>query len=250
LNGSGEVTKLSLPLMQDAGRVRLPNVQFFGQLLAENITVSPTDPNVVAVSMWRINTSPRHAGVALLRNLVLQPLMTQEHTGSNLVAFDGSGQVVFGYNNETTEFGLRRIAVQPDGLVQGLVVPANNNFGTRVLEATPAGVMLDRTLYRGSDLVQIGQVNAPGGGCRHLRAVNRFAGFQVINPSSGEQRLVVADAATFVTLATPMYSSFLPPAFPTRIVPGPAGQVALQLGNFQFSSPASELWLFTSAALQ
>jgi hypothetical protein len=250
LNGSGEVIRLSLPQLVETGRVRLPNVSFFGQLFAENIAVSPADPNVVAVSMWRANVSPRHGGVALLRNMVMQPVMTQDHTGSNLIAFDTTGQIVYGFNNETTEFGLRHNVVQADGLVQGLLVTASGgNFATRYLESSSLGIMLDRTLYRGSDLAPLGLVNA-GGGCRLLPAVNRYACLQTSFPTSGEQRLVVANAATFATLSTPLFAASLPQALPMTIVPGPTGQVALRLGFSNWNAPASALWFFESASLQ
>ena len=42
--------------------------------------------------------------MVLIRSGVLQPRMTQDHTGSNLIAFDANGQFVYGLNNETTEF--------------------------------------------------------------------------------------------------------------------------------------------------
>lgn len=250
LNGSGEVVRLALPQMQETGRVRLPNVTFFGQLFAENISVSPVDATVFAVSMWRASVSPRHGGAALVRDMVLQPVMTQDHTGSNLIAFDADGQVVYGFNNETTEFGLRRNLVQADGLVQGLLVSAAaGSFSTRVLESSSRGVMLDRTLYRGADLTQLGQISA-GGGCRLLARGDRYACLQSTFPVSGEQRLVVADATTFVTLSTPMFAASTPQAYPMLLVPGPDGQVALRLGNTSWNSSASALWLFNAPALQ
>jgi hypothetical protein len=250
LNGSGEVARLSLPSMVETGRVRLPSDTIFGaQMLAENIAVSPTDSTVVAVSMWRPSLSPRHGGVALLRNLVVQPVRTQDHTGSNLIAFDAGGQVVYGFNNETTEFGLRRNLVQPDGLQQGLVVAANGNFGTRVLEASPFGVMLGNTLYRGADLAPVGQVNAPGGGCRLLAAVDRFACFAT-GFGGAELRLVVADANTFVTLTTPKVAAMPQQGNLAAIVPGPSGQIALRIDQSFWSTPAREVWLFTSPSLQ
>ncbi len=250
LNGSGEVIRLALPQMQETGRVRLPTANFFGQLFAENISVSPVDANVFAVSMWRANVSPRHGGVALVRNMVLQPTMTQDHTGSNLIEFDPTnGVLIYGFNNETTEFGLRQLFAQPSGVVQGLVTPAAGGFSTRVIEASPRGLMLDRTLYRGSDLAPLGQINA-GGGCRLLPRGDRFACLQSTFPTGSEQRLVVADADTFVTLSTPTFATSLSPSIATMLVPGPTGQVALRLGNSWWNSPASALWLFTSPTLQ
>ena len=138
--------------------------------------------------------------------------------------------------------------MQADGLVQGQVVAANGNFGTKMIESSPRGVMLGSTLYRGSDLAPLGQVSAPGGGCRWLAAVDRFVCFE--GSFSGEQRLVVADAASFVTLSTPRFANAPPAASPSVIVPGATGQVALRMGNTYWNSAASEIWLFNSPALQ
>jgi hypothetical protein len=49
LLGSGDVVKLSLPDMRELWRARLPSPQFYGQLFAETLSVSPVDADVVAV---------------------------------------------------------------------------------------------------------------------------------------------------------------------------------------------------------
>lgn len=251
LNGAGEVVALALPSFTETGRVRLPAPAFYGQTLAEKIAASPTEPGVFAVSLRRQNVSPRHGGVVLVRNLAIQPLATQEHTGSNLIAFDADGQTVYGFNNETTEFGLRRIAVRSDGLVQGLVVTAGGGaFSTRTLEAASAGVLLGNTVFRGTDLAPLGQVAAPGGGCRSIHGTARLVCFESSFVTHGVQRLVVADSTSFVTLATPTFADALPSDLPTEIVPGPAGQVALRMGNTYSTSAATEVWLLDDDALR
>src|SRR6266545_277712 len=72
LDESGEVVKLALPSMAEVGRTTLVNDNVFGQTRAETIAVSPAEPTVVAVSMAYTGMSPRHAGVALLRDMALQ----------------------------------------------------------------------------------------------------------------------------------------------------------------------------------
>jgi hypothetical protein len=250
LNGSGDVIRLSLPGMTELSRTRLPAPAFFGQLMAEKLAVSPVDPNVVAVSMWRSNSSPRHGGVALIRSGALQPAMTQDHTGSNLIAFDPNGQFVYGYNNETTEFGLRRIEVLADGLVQQPpVVNTNAGFSLRNLDLSAQGLVLDRAVYAIPGLTLIGSVSAPSLGRRAHTVPNRLVCFKEAFPSNGEGRLAIVDAGTFVILATPAYVSAGLNANPTEIVAGPAGQVALRLDASIYFGPAPRLWLFTSPAL-
>ena len=85
LDGSGELLRLALPAMTERGRAQLlSSVPFPGNVNAETIAVSPVDASLAAVSMMRPSVSPRHAGVALFRDMVVQPKRTQTHTGSNL----------------------------------------------------------------------------------------------------------------------------------------------------------------------
>lgn len=250
LNGSGDVVKLRLPDLTELSRTRLPAPAFFGQMLAETIAVSPIDPNVVAVSMLRVGVSPRHGGVALIRAGVLQPRMTQEHTGSNLIAFDANGQFVYGLNNETTEFGLRRIEVLADGLAEQAVVTTDGGFGVRSLDFSAQGLVLGNAVYRAPDLALQGRAAAPSLGCRAHSVPNRLVCMKEPFPSNGEGRLVVVDASTYVIQSTPAYTRSGLTTAPSYLVPGPAGQVALRIEATYFTTPASALWLFTSPALQ
>jgi hypothetical protein len=250
LDGSGDVLRLRLPDMQELGRTRLPLDAFYGQLLADRMTVSPADPGVVAVAMLRVGVSPRHAGVALVRNDVLQPLVTQDHTGSNVVAFGADGTSVYGFNNESTEFGLRRLAVLANGLQETLVVTAvGGNFAPRDIELSPQGVLLGRELYRVPDLALQGRYGTDGGGlCRWHTASARVVCLGVLG--AGEDRfLTVADPVSFVTLATPVFQPGYGLDDIAQIVPGPRGQVALRIGTVYVSNPAGTIWLFTTPAL-
>jgi DNA-binding beta-propeller fold protein YncE len=248
LDGSGEVLKLNLPGFTEAWRVRLPADTFFGQLLAERLAASPAS-DVVAVSLVRPGVSPRHGGVALIRGGVLQPRRTQEHTGSNLITFDGDGSFLYGFNNETSEFGLRRIAVLADGLQEQQVVPAAGNYGSRMLDWSPQGLVLDRSRYSTPDLALLGQVNVAGSGCRATAAPNRLVCPGSASYSLGDGKLAVVDAASFVILATPYYERGAISDILSDIVPGAAGQVALRLNANYWNSPATAVWLFTSTAL-
>ena len=249
LIGSGEVIKLRLPDMQELTRTRLPASSFYGQLLPENISVSPLDPDVVAVSTYSSGISPRHAGVALIRSGVLQARMTQSHTGSNLIAFDANGQFVYGYNNETTEFGLRRIEVLADGLSELSVLTTDAGFGVKSLDFSAQGLVLNNALYRGTDLALLGRVSAPIGGCRSHVVSNRLVCLESPYINNGVGRLVVADASSFASLSTPAFAAFGLTEIPSQIVVGPVGQVALRFGGAFVNASATSLWLFTSPAL-
>jgi hypothetical protein len=78
-------------------------------LYAEDIAVVPGNPQSIAVSLKRLSVSPRHGGVAIYDNGVRRALMTGDHTGSNSIEYSASPSVLYGYNNETTEFGFRKM---------------------------------------------------------------------------------------------------------------------------------------------
>jgi hypothetical protein len=251
LDGSGDVLRLRLPDMAELGRTRLPAPELYGQLLAESIAVSPADAGVVAVSTRRVGVSPRHGGVVLIRNGVLQPTMTQDHTGSNLLTFGGDGNSVYGFNNETTEFGLRRLAVLADGLQEVQVVDAGGSggFATSALSYSPRGLLLGRALWQTPDLALLGTHAAEGGLCRWHAGSARVVCLGTA--SSGEDRfLTVADPLSFVIQATPVFQTGFGQEPIAQIVPGPRGQVALRIGFVYVGTAADAIWLFTTPALE
>jgi len=122
LDGAAAVRRFDL-LTQAAGlQFSLGSDSFFGPYYAEDIEVLPGSPLVVAVSRKNLGISPRHAGVAIYDDGVVRTNATQRHTGSNRIEFSGTSSLLYGYNNETTEFGFRKIAVDADGAVETSVV--------------------------------------------------------------------------------------------------------------------------------
>ncbi len=90
-------------------------------LRAEDLVVLPGLPRTVAVSRRLVCCTPPHAGVAIFDDGTQRSLTTQGHTGSSRITRMASAARLFGYNNETTEFGARTIAVTPAGLVEETV---------------------------------------------------------------------------------------------------------------------------------
>lgn len=126
LDGSGEIAQYALPAFTLLGKVALPVDSFTGQMVAEQISVSPADSNTIAVSLAVYGISPRHKGVAIIRNMVLLPTQTLVHTPSNRIAFGPSGDAVYGFNNETTEFGVRKLEMTSTGVTQSFSFPVSN----------------------------------------------------------------------------------------------------------------------------
>ena len=60
-------------------------------------------------------------GVAIYDDGTKRSQMTQGHTGSDRITRTASAARLFGYNNETTEFGARTIVVTAAGLVEEAV---------------------------------------------------------------------------------------------------------------------------------
>lgn len=249
LSGTGEVVKLSLPSMSPLSSVQFPMSNNSGQIYAGKIAVSPIDPDLIAVSLRYVGYSPNHAGVALIRNGVIQPRQTQTHTGSNLIVFDPNGQFLYGFNNETAEYGLRKIQVLDDGLAELFVVGTNPGYGLISLQFSAGGnVVLGNTLRRSSDLQLIGTVSSTVTGCRSIDAL-RLVCLQTAD-AYYNGRVLIAVSNSFVSQTSLVYD--LSPsvaAEPFAIVPGPTGQIAIRNSTGPLGGIPS-IWLFTSPSLQ
>lgn len=88
----------------------------FGPSYVEEIEAIPGSESAVAVSRYRKGISPRHDGVSIYDFGVRRPDSTPDHTGSNSIAFGANSNRLYGYNNETTEFGFRRMSITASGV--------------------------------------------------------------------------------------------------------------------------------------
>ncbi|RJG03904.1 hypothetical protein D3878_21820 [Noviherbaspirillum sedimenti] len=232
LNGAGQVVKLSLPHLAEISRVSLGTASM-GTLFADRIAVSPANSNLFAVSLRYQGVSPRHAGVILINGTTIAPNKTQDHTGSNLIAFDSNGTILYGYNNETTEFGLRKIAVNSNGLTEMTVVNTNGSFGIDNLYFYNGDLYLSGSVYSSVDLSLKGQYKSDFTICRQMPNAAK----SVCTPSlysSGAKNITIHGTASFVTQAG------IPFAYQgdlRKLVPGPSGQIAVS-GRDNYSANA------------
>ena len=51
----------------------------------------------------------------------MRPSKTQEHTGSNRIEPSADPTIFYGYNNETSEFGFRRLKLDANGMTELVV---------------------------------------------------------------------------------------------------------------------------------
>ena len=126
LSGDGQYIYASLATIGAVRRFDIATLeagpQFYlgngnhGPYLVEDMEVVPGDPHAVAVARMSSGVSPRHAGVAIYGDGVQRTDTTPGHTGSNTIVFSDDPSVLFGYNNETTEYGLRTMTVGETGV--------------------------------------------------------------------------------------------------------------------------------------
>jgi trimeric autotransporter adhesin len=116
LDGAAAVRRFDISARTAGLQFSLGSDSFFGPYYVEDIEVQPGNASVVAVSRKNLGVSPRHAGVAIYEEGVQRSAVTARHTGSNVIEFSTSPSTLFGYNNETTEFGFRRMLVDVSGV--------------------------------------------------------------------------------------------------------------------------------------
>lgn len=241
LEGAGEVVKLALPNMAVLARITLGVDASYGTYFANSIAVSPADSNTFAVSL-KNRVSPSHAGVILVNGTVIAPRSTQRHTGSNRIVFGADGTVLYGINDETSEFGLRQITVSPDGLTQSRVVATSGPYNIQNFQYKDGKIYIASRLYSATDLSLLGQFKQNLSLCRPLLDGART----VCPPSVGDSdsQITVHDTNTFVTLSAK--NSPISGWDIRDVVPGPGGTIAISYGFGSYQS-SPRLYLLTSA---
>jgi hypothetical protein len=128
LDGVGAVRRFDIASQTPGPQFSLGVTDFFQTLLsAEDIAVMPGQPNTVAVSR-KAQGAPRSHGVAVYDSGVMRPNTTPTSgTSINVIEFSSSPATLYGYNNETTESGFRKMTIDSNGiantsLTQGLLV--------------------------------------------------------------------------------------------------------------------------------
>lgn len=91
-----------------------------GSFYVEDIEFVGNSNTTVAISRRNSRFSPRHEGVAIYENGVRKPATTRDHTGANRIEVVNSSFAV-GYNNETTEFGIRKFNLDANGINEAAV---------------------------------------------------------------------------------------------------------------------------------
>jgi hypothetical protein len=118
LDGANAIRRVDLATLSAGIQFDVRAVGWGASFRAEDMEVLPGSPGSLAVSAMNVGSSPRHLGVILFDDGAPRATTTQGHTGSNRITRSATAASLYGYNNETTEFGFRRIAVSAAGLTE------------------------------------------------------------------------------------------------------------------------------------
>lgn len=116
LGGAAAVRRVDLASFTAGLQFSLGSDSFLGPYYVEDMEVVPGRAQSVAISRRNVGYSPRHEGVAIYDDGVKRTTETPGHTGSNVIDFGGNAATLYGYNNETTDFGFRTMSISDSGV--------------------------------------------------------------------------------------------------------------------------------------
>ena len=150
LDGAAAVRRFDIATQTAGLQFNLGSDSFFGPLYVDDMEVMPGQPNTIAVSRRYLSTSPRHAGVGIYDDGVVRPTTTPTHTGSNVIEFSSSASTLYGYNNETSESGFRKMTINGSGVTvttttQNLVGGSDIRYANGLIYST-GGKVIDPEL--------------------------------------------------------------------------------------------------------
>ena len=165
LSGAPWIYPVDLTTMTVGTGFSLGNTTYNGPRFAAQIAVMPGSPGTVAVSRRNHGYSPNYAGVAIYDDGVARTNADNSFTGGNTIAFGSQTSTLYGYTNETSDFTLRRYAIDPSGVSiatsAGSVISGYNvkiiTRGDTILATSGAAV-------DGTQLALMGTYSIPGSG--------------------------------------------------------------------------------------
>jgi DNA-binding beta-propeller fold protein YncE len=123
VSDNGQYLYVSLRGASSVRRVALtgfmPGLEFAlgNGFLVEEMAVVPGAPGTVVLSKMNTGSSPKHLGVFVYDDGTQRGTATPGHTGSNSITFAGrTAARLYGYNNETTDFGFRTMVLDANGV--------------------------------------------------------------------------------------------------------------------------------------
>jgi hypothetical protein len=163
LDGANAIRRVALTTMEAEIQFEVRAATWTAAFRAEDMAVLPGSPNSIAVSAMNVRSSPRHLGVIVFDDGVPRDLVSQGHTGSNRIEFSPLADTLYGYNNETTEFGFRKLHVTAEG-IQEVSVKGNllYGFGTDMTFAAGRMYATNGTVINPAEGTVLGTLSASG----------------------------------------------------------------------------------------
>lgn len=118
LNGNGTVARIDLGTMSVASTFAVGTSPTHGTLYVSDMCTVAGQPDVLVISQYRKNSSPRHDGVAVYDNGVMRPVKTLDRSRNDVIEPSADPSVFFGFNNSSTEFGFHRLKLGPTGMTE------------------------------------------------------------------------------------------------------------------------------------
>jgi hypothetical protein len=116
LKAAPAVRRFHIPSQSAGLQFPLGDANFSGEY-AEDLEVLPGIPGSVAVSLKNILAFPGHDGVAIYDEGVRRSVKTSGGVfDSNVIEFSDSASRLYGYDNEVSEYGFRRMNVNASGV--------------------------------------------------------------------------------------------------------------------------------------
>lgn len=204
LDGAAAVRRFDVASRTAGPQFALGSDSFFGPYYVEDMAVMPGNPGVVAVSRKNLGISPRHAGVAVYDNGVQRPNSTPRHTGSNVIEYSSSPTRLYGYNNETTEFGFRRMSVDQSGVAVVDVTPdLISGFGVDIAHDGGRVYASTGQVVDAEARVLVGRFSDPGISYGALvRPDSRVGRTFFLTNSGATRKLLAFDSSTFTLIGS------------------------------------------------
>lgn len=115
LDGSAEVALFDVPTKAVRNQFSMGSDGTTGLFFVNDIEFLPDNDSAVLVSRRNYGFSPMYEGIAVYDNGIMRPSVVNGSSGSNTIEFVNDS-IFFGYNQETTEFGIRKHVVDVNGV--------------------------------------------------------------------------------------------------------------------------------------
>ena len=185
--GSSCLQRVDLDKRQVGPALPLP-AGAHGTRFVQSLQVLPGTTDTVVASLYVKGVSPGHQGVFVFDNGVCRPKQAPGHIGSNRIITTEDPAELFGLNTETTNYGLRRLKVDPAGIHEGEVVSgavpdskADIAYANGRIFSTLGTVFDAKTLGKAVKLPAKGPIAVdPGNKLLHILAAGKIETFDTM----------------------------------------------------------------------